>query len=642
QTNTEFNSSHSDFSGLERPASFKSPVWEHFGFPVKYNDEGKRLVDKTVTVCRHCGTRKPYDSGNTSSTATHLKQHHLVVSLTGVKTKAPLVAQSDRAKAITNAIGVFIGADMRPYLVVQNEGFKHMLKVLEPRYDIPSRTHFSEKIVPDLYEQEKKKIVDELSRASSVALTTDGWTSRGTESYVTITAHFITADWEMRSLVLQTHPLYKSHTSTHLAQVLTQAVEEWKIKRPSTSNIPVTTDNAKNQINAVNEAGLGPQIGCFAHVVNLASQKGISVNRMDRLLGRIRKVVSYFHRSTTAAHVLKTKQEMLKLPTHKLIHDVPTRWNSTYDMLERYLEQQAAIYSALTDKTLKKNVKDIITLSDDNVRVAEEVLQVLKPLKTVTSLLSTETSPSVSMILPLKTRILTITQDVKTAIREDLQPRYTSPPTLQDYLHRSTALDPRFKSLSHMDPALRQRTYSDLITEIVSSLGTEDSAEPTGANLDTSPPQKKSAMAELFGETFARKDMDSMTPADIIKEEVASYLTASGITVDGDPLTWWKINESKYPDIAKMARCYLAVPGSSVPSERVFSTAGDIVTAKRSTLSPDNVDILLFFINGGHCVCTKQELGVFGLLGDLEWSPVWGSSGGLHSSAGGLQRAHGK
>ncbi|XP_059902138.1 E3 SUMO-protein ligase ZBED1-like [Gadus macrocephalus] len=349
--------------------------------------------------------------------ATHLQRHHPGVSLTGVKPKAaqqplitaafkqPLPPQSDRAKAITNAIGLFIGADMRPYSVVQNKGYKHMLNVLEPRYDIPSRTHFSDNIVPGLYEQEKKKVVDELAVAPSVALTTDGWTSRGTVSYVTISAHFITADWEMRSPVLQTRPLYENHTGSHLAQVLTQAVEEWKIKRPTT-NIPVTTDNAKNLINAVNEAGLGPQIGCFAHVVNLASQKGISVNRMDRLLGRIRKVVSHFHRSTTAAHVLKTRQEMLKLPTHKLIHDVPTRWNSTYDMLERYLEQQAAIYSALTDKTLKKNVKDIITLSDDDVRVAEEVLQVLKPLKTVTSLLSTETSPSVSMILPLKTRIL--------------------------------------------------------------------------------------------------------------------------------------------------------------------------------------------------------------------------------------------
>ena len=104
------------------------------------------------------------------------------------------------------------------------------------------------------------------------------------------------------------------------------------------------------------EAGLGPQIGCFAHVINLAYQRGITSHKMDRLLGRIRKVVSFFHRSTTAAHVLKTKQEMLQLPTHKLIQDVPTRSNSTYDMLECYLERQAAIFSALTDKALKKKI----------------------------------------------------------------------------------------------------------------------------------------------------------------------------------------------------------------------------------------------------------------------------------------------
>ncbi len=122
-----------------------------------------------------------------------------------------------------------------------------------------------------------------------------------------------------KSGAADTPPLRESHRHSSCAGTDTR-VEEWKIKRPST-NIPVTTDNAKNLINAVNEAGLGPQIGCYT--VNLASQKGISVNRMDHLLGRIRKVISYFHRSTTAAHVLKTKQEMLKLPTHKLIHDVP-------------------------------------------------------------------------------------------------------------------------------------------------------------------------------------------------------------------------------------------------------------------------------------------------------------------------------
>ena len=67
-----------------------------------------RLVD-TVTVCSVA--QESQMTGNTSSMATYLKQHHPDVSLTGVKTKAaqqphitaaimqPLVAQSDRVKA---------------------------------------------------------------------------------------------------------------------------------------------------------------------------------------------------------------------------------------------------------------------------------------------------------------------------------------------------------------------------------------------------------------------------------------------------------------------------------------------------------------------------------------------------------------
>ena len=64
-------------------------------------------------------------------------------------------------------------------------------------------------------------------------------------------------------------------------------------------------------------------------------------------------------------------------------------------MLERYLEQQAAIFSA------HKNIRDIVTLSDDDVKVAEEILQAFKPLKVVTTLLSAESAPPVSMVLPL-------------------------------------------------------------------------------------------------------------------------------------------------------------------------------------------------------------------------------------------------
>ncbi|KAI4829903.1 hypothetical protein KUCAC02_001563 [Chaenocephalus aceratus] len=133
----------------------------------------------------------------------------------------------------------------------------------------------------------------------------------------------------MQSHVLQTRPLYEQHTSTHLAEVLKEVVSEWKLERPG-NTIPVTTDNARNIVNAISEAGLGPQIGCFAHTINLAAQKSTGINKVSRLLSRIRSVVSFFHRSTTAAQY---KQEMLNVPKHKLIHDVPTRWNSSYDMV---------------------------------------------------------------------------------------------------------------------------------------------------------------------------------------------------------------------------------------------------------------------------------------------------------------------
>ena len=67
---------------------------------------------------------------------------------------------------------------------------------------------------------------------------------------------------------------------------------------------------------------------------------------MDRVLGRIRKGVFFFHQSITPL-MLKTKQEILPPQTHKLIHDVPTRWKSTSDMF-------SAFYSALTRQDPEK------------------------------------------------------------------------------------------------------------------------------------------------------------------------------------------------------------------------------------------------------------------------------------------------
>ena len=58
-------------------------------------------------------------------------------------------------------------------------------------------------------------------------------------------------------------------------------------------------------------------------------------------------------------------------------------------------------------------------------------------------------------------------------------------------------------------------------------------------------------------------------------------------------LEWWKAHEGVLPLLASLAKRVLTIPSSSAKSERVFSSGGNIVTAKRNRLSPKNVQNLL-------------------------------------------------
>ena len=62
----------------------------------------------------------------------------------------------------------------------------------------------------------------------------------------------------------------------------------------------------------------------------------------------------------------------------------------------------------------------------------------------------------------------------------------------------------------------------------------------------------------------------------------------------GEPFTWWAEHHSRYPAIAQIANHYLTATATSVPSERLFSSAGDIYDEMRSRISPEHAESLLF------------------------------------------------
>ena len=74
--------------------------------------------------------------------------------------------------------------------------------------------------------------------------------------------------------------------------------------------------------------------------------------------------------------------------------------------------------------------------------------------------------------------------------------------------------------------------------------------------------------------------------------EIKAYLKEE--STEEAPLEWWKRNAFHYPLLSNIARRYLIIPATSVPSERVFSTAGHIANQKRACLLPENVTILVF------------------------------------------------
>lgn len=56
---------------------------------------------------------------------------------------------------------------------------------------------------------------------------------------------------------------------------------------------------------------------------------------------------------------------------------------------------------------------------------------------------------------------------------------------------------------------------------------------------------------------------------------------------------WWRIHGQRFPDLANVARDYMSIPASSVPSEQLFSRAGDIITKKRNRLLNTSSSALL-------------------------------------------------
>ena len=207
--------------------------------------KGKRVKK---AVCLLCNELQLTYTGGTTNLLNHLQSKHPTVRESSSSAKRQLTLRlfqskqcsPDHTKDITRKIADSIVEDLHPIVTIEDSGFKKLIDMIEPGCKPPSYTHTTA-ICQCMYSSMREELRAAIDMRH-IALTTDLWTSRATEVYLTVRVHFINVEWSWVNKVLLTHEMPERHRGQHNSARLLDAVTDWHMTDERVSG--VVRDNA--------------------------------------------------------------------------------------------------------------------------------------------------------------------------------------------------------------------------------------------------------------------------------------------------------------------------------------------------------------------------------------------------------------
>ena len=309
--------------------------------------------------------------GTTSNMWNHLRLHHPTLiegmdaapapssAARGSKKTQPTITQmfaasqpysksSNKHKEITRVITTCLAEDGMPASAVERSGMKKLIGYFDKRYSMPSRHHFSRIAIPQLYNECREKILKELKSVLHFSATTDGWSSNFVyDPYLSLTVQYVSKDWSMTSLMLETYPLEEDHTGENLAAAIDESLDRWNLSKDKMAGI--TTDSAANMKRACKIMDV-TRLPCFGHILHNAIQNSSTDDKIARAIASCKKVSSAFHTSYKKKRLLAEKQKAHDLPVLAVPGECKTRWMSKYKLICFVLQHESAIRDVLNDR----------------------------------------------------------------------------------------------------------------------------------------------------------------------------------------------------------------------------------------------------------------------------------------------------
>lgn len=143
---------------------------------------------------------------------------------------------------------------------------------------------------------------------------------------------------------------------------------------------------------------------------------------------------------------------------------------------------------------------------------------------------------------------------------------------------------------------IKTRAVSEMLvgnSELSISASKERPGEEGSGAAAVLPCQRK--QRKLLGSFFkiSHPTSTALMDREAMEMELEKYLLHPESNSETDPLQWRQIHQQNFKRVSFLAKRYLCILATSNPSERLFSTGGNIVTCNRTALKPETVNGLV-------------------------------------------------
>ncbi|XP_031282330.1 zinc finger BED domain-containing protein RICESLEEPER 2-like [Pistacia vera] len=524
-------------------------VWSQFATYVEDNGEVR-------VKCMICG--KSYAHGSSSHGTKNMRRHmegcpkRTITSsvdqmMMDCDTKLRRLKISQEIYREKMVIGII--KHNYPYSIVEHERIRDVHMYLNHEVKHYTRNPVKADCLKIYYrEKERKKLA--LERVSGrICLTSDIWSSCTTDGCISLMAHYVDENWELQSRILNFCHIPSPHSGALLLDIVYDFLKDWRIEKKVFS---LTLDNA--------------------------IQEGLKVSSMA--LHKIRESVKYVKGSEAKRMKFGELVKQIGVISSKgLRMDVPTRWNSTYLMLEKW------------DR-------------------GERICKFLQPFYEITTLFSGSQYPTANLYLRNVWRIqvrlyeeMENEDEVLSTMASQIKGKFDKYwDSYTVVLAIAAILDPRFKfefvefCYKKVDgPVVATRKLELVQQELYRLFAAYESL--SGHEVPTGDDCGQASNPHIIGDDICEFDYYKSDFSATKKSELDTYLGEARFDrikfCNLDVLDHWKKNSDRYPILSMMARDVMSIPITTVASESSFSIGSKVLSKYRSSLLPENAESLI-------------------------------------------------